>query len=284
MQERTKSIVIILLMGLLISCTENPFFKEKIKFNERQTISGNVGLESSDDNSGIVVYLESFELFTKTDSDGNFTLIIPAAHLQPGDGLTGLYKIYFYVANYRIEFLTVLVSNGEFVFDIVDLNSQGEIKRKVVLKKLLDVSSKVTPVSINEDYDGDINVELTLNNRIDSVIVSTFIVKKKELGSVYLSSINQVHLIKLRNVSLKSFVISDQTIFRMEIDWGLEKEGIGAGNYDVIPYLQIYQEGVPDKLLKYIGVNSQSFHPDFLNLPFRRQTEQIVISLSDSMM
>ncbi len=278
MQLSIKLIFIILLSGLLFQCTENPFFKDKIVFNERKTISGNLGLELSVDQSGILVYLESFEIFTETDINGNFTIKIPPAHQQPGDGLTGLYNIYYYVANYKIESSTVLISNGEFVFDIIDLNPQGEINRKIVLKKLLDVSTNVKPKTINHNYDGNVEVGLTLNNRVDSVIVSTFRIKRDDLGSVYFKSPDNVYLFQSINSKLSNLVIKEQTELVMQIKWDLEKDSIAVGNYDVIPFLQVYQEGIPDKMLKYIGENSQIFHLDFLNMPYRRSSNQLIIS------
>ncbi len=281
MQLSIKLIFIILLSGLLLQCTENPFFKDKIVFNERQTISGNLGLELSADQSGILVYLESFEIFTETDIDGNFTIKIPPAHQQPGDGLTGLFNIYYYVANYKIESSTVLISNGEFVFDIIDLNPQGEINRKIILNKLLDVSTNVKPITINHDYNGNLEVGLTLSNRVDSVIVSTFRVKKHGFGSVYFKSSDNVYLLESMNSKLSSLVIKEQTELSMRINWDLEKDSISVGNYDVIPFLQVYQEGIPDKMLKYIGENSQLFHLDFLNMPYRRSSNSLFISSSN---
>jgi hypothetical protein len=278
MQIKLRLLFIALLIGLIASCTENPFFKEEIKFNEQQTISGQVDLEFSSNNSGIIVYLESLDKITRTDSQGNFTLKIQSPHNQPGNGLTGLYKIHYYVANYKIETSTVLIVNGEFVFDIADLNSDGQIRHKMVLKKLLDVTTAVNPSLINHRYSGNINVVLTLINLVDTVIVSSRLIKKTDLGSVYLSSSNQVHLIESENAQDEEFVVDNFTTLNMTIDWDSEKENIAEGNYDVIPYLQVIQPGVPEKLLDFIGVNSQNFDLDFLKMPYRRNIEQIVVS------
>ncbi|KAA3611156.1 MAG: hypothetical protein D8M58_14370 [Calditrichaeota bacterium] len=275
-----KLAIIVLFSGLLLFCTENPFFEESIKFKERQEINGKVQLQFSSDNSDILVYFEGFEYVTKTDKDGNFALKIPPAHLQPGNGLTGLYKIYYYVANYKIESSTVLVSNGEFVYDFADLDLKGQVKRGIVLNKLLDVSTEVDPVSIEHSYNGQLNIGVTLNVLVDSVIVSSFLIKKKELGGVYLSSAEQVHLIKSGFAILTKLTLKGKTSLPMKINWKKEKEAIPVGNYDVIPYLQIHQEGIPAKLLKIIGTKSHTFHSDFLNIPYRRATEQIIISSS----
>jgi len=71
---------------------------------DRQLLQGKVTLEGASDNSKILVYFEKFDIFTETDIDGNFNIILPPPHLQPGDGITGAFRIYYYVANYKIRY------------------------------------------------------------------------------------------------------------------------------------------------------------------------------------
>jgi len=66
----------------------------------------------------------------RTDKRGNFILTLPSPQLQPGGGLTGSYKIYYYVANYEYAVSTVLIRNGRFEYNSEDINKEGKTKTR----------------------------------------------------------------------------------------------------------------------------------------------------------
>ena len=42
------------------------------------------------------------------------------------------------------------------------------------------------------------------------------------------------------------------------------------GKYEVIPYLFISHETIPEGLIESIGSNVKKLHPDYLKIPFKR--------------
>ncbi len=52
---------------LYFGCTNNPFFSDEIKTNEKFSFSGNVQLPFTTNHSEIHVYVEGLDVLTKTD-------------------------------------------------------------------------------------------------------------------------------------------------------------------------------------------------------------------------
>lgn len=269
---RFLSIVVVLMSA---ACTENPLFKEKISSDPQRTIRGVVTLQNEVNNAGIVVYLEQYDMFVETGTDGSYTFTLPRPHIQAEERFTGLLRIYYYVANYRLDYSTVLVHEGEFVFDIIDLNEEGVVQKKS-LTKILDISTAVFPTIIEENYDGDVFVEIHANAFLDSVEISTILKKGPELGSIFLYSPEKTHVVTITDDIPRSFKITGTTIFSMQFNWAAKKAQIPGGIYDVIPWLKVIQKDIPPALLSYFG-KAVDYNRTFLNTPYRRTLAKIQI-------
>ena len=70
----------------------------------------------SKNHSEIYVWLEGTELITQTDENGDFKMPLPTSSEQgTGSIVTGTYKLYFYLANYRLEYVTIELLNVAFI-------------------------------------------------------------------------------------------------------------------------------------------------------------------------
>jgi hypothetical protein len=266
---------------IIFACTTNPFFEDKIKSYDKQNIKGNVVLQGEKNNAGIVVYLEEFEIFTKTDKNGDFKITIPPAYTQPGTGITGLFKIYYYVANYKLQQSTVFINRGEFVFGEAALTDEGVIRDRLILQKLLDIRTDVNPLKIKNNFTGMVKVEVFIRNRVDSVIVFTHLSKTKELSSIYLTSNDTVHLINKAS-NLVSVVIDTPRVWNMYVDWRIHGKPILPDNYKVIPFISVYQYEIPEKLLDYFNAGTIRFTKDFLSIPYRRKSGKLKVDFADN--
>ena len=271
---RIKLFNLIVLL-FLFGCTHNPFFSDEIETNEKLSFTGNVKLLNTNDHSGVMVYLEGLDIFTETDENGDFRIDLDLEpQLQSGQGLTGFYKVYYYVSNYRLEYSTVFMNKGEFAFSTADLNGKGELLHQIVLQKLLDVRTTVEPANITENFEGNIKINVHLDNKIGPVLVLTCI-KGKTLGSAYLQrragTGPSIYMLRNFSIDFTTVRIDSSRTWLMEMNWPHASNYIDIGLYDVIPYLHIYQENIPQALLDKIGEDVTLFSPDYLKVPFHRE-------------
>lgn len=271
-------LIIVFVVSLVVqTCTENPLFKEKINTVDRKSINGRVTLQDSDNNSNIIVYLDGLDKITVTDNDGNFEIELSEGEVQSNDNLTGLFKIYYYVANYKYEYSIVFINKGTFVYDLYNLDAKGKINKTISLKKIIDIETSISENSIAFNYKEDIFINMVLTNYMDSVSVTSNMIKENQFASVILKSENDEILINAGVFySVTSIIKSTQTWF-MILNWEQYGDPRKTGEFEIIPYIQINQEGLPDRLLRKIGKESTSFSTDFLKLPIRRTNPTLLI-------
>jgi hypothetical protein len=277
-----RNIILGFLFALIIGCTSNPFFSDEIKTNEKLSFSGNVKLPYTNNHSDIHVYVEGLDVLTKTDRNGDFTIKMPVEPgLQPGQGLTAFYNVYYYVANYEITFSSIFVNKGEFAFGVADLDNNGLISKKIVLRQLLDVTTIVNPEQIKQNYTDPMTITVRLENKVDSVIVFSNFIDENRFASAFLtdkdSPDDNVYLIDHPSSSIKSVVIDSTMFWTMDVNWSVDGNNVNVGSYNVIPYIYVFQRDIPSGLFKKLGSNVTWFTKDYLKLPFRRQSAELNI-------
>ena len=270
-----------LLLALYFGCTHNPFFSDEIKTNEKFSFEGNVQLPFTTNHSDIHVYLEGLDVLTKTDQNGDFTIEMPIAPgFQPGQGLTAFYNVYYYVANYQIESSSVFVNKGEFAFGVADLDKNGKISEKIILRQLLDIRTVINPEEIKQNHTDEMTITVRLNNRIDSVVVFSHFTKEDKLASAFLTDqdfpLDNIHLLSQPS-SVRSVIIDSLVLWTMDVNWPVDGNNVDVGLYDVIPYVFVYQSGIPDGLFRKLGTNVTWYTRDYLKLPFRRQSAELSV-------
>ena len=53
--------------------------------------------------------------------------------------------------------------------------------------------------------------------------------------------------------------------------------GCQNGEYDVIPYVFIQQDNIPEGLMERLGENVKDFSPDFLKMPLKLENNRVEI-------
>ena len=258
------------------ACTKSPFNDDVAP--QPINISGQVDLHRSDrDNSNVYVWLEGINISTLTDRDGRFLLELPRERVS---GATGVYQVYFFVANYTVSTKSIFLQNGEIQYGQGSLDASGQFNETIDLFKKLDVFTLVHPDSASSILAPPVDVLVSLHAVTDTVTV----IFPKSVGGLLGG------LFFLHKASNQVFVdIPDQgadtreTVF-VTSEASTSRRGVfqfntatvrdlflPVGEYEVIPYFFIENIQLPDQLLQSLGEHILEPHPDFLNIPVKRE-------------
>lgn len=262
----------------LENCTDSPL-DEKISGQPRQ-ISGFVDIVEEDEDNDTFVWLEGFEIGTRTQEDGSFELEIPNS-LSNGlhTGLNGIYHLYFYIANYAIETVEIVIRDGKIVYGEGGLTDLGDLREPVKMRKILNVRTIVEPKSVQRSYRGPMNVMVTLQAPQDTIEV----IYPKSVGGLLgailiLEKSTQNVFIDIPDVGAEFRDLetvgpepkSRRMVFSIN---GADFRALDLlpGDYKVIPYFLVVHDNLPQALLETIGPNVEELNESFLRIPYIRE-------------
>jgi hypothetical protein len=260
----------------LSACTDNPFASAPVVSSPNQ-LNGNIRFIQADSLSlpRALVWLEALNIGTYSDAQGNFRLILPSPNAQPGGGYTGSSNIYFYVANYTIDSMRVVLHSGEFVYDRGVVDENGNITKAITLRQLLRVDVAAEPSVISSEFEGELSVSTTLTPIDSSLQIAVLGEKNDDIGCIGLQLTGEgdsyVHLLKRPQVNLQIREIDEQTTWVSRFT--ISPYELRLGTYRVRPFLWIKNNLPPASLLTYLGAQPFSFEKSFLNIPFSRNDE-----------
>lgn len=267
-------------LGVVFECTEHPFGANTISSLNRQ-IRGEVVLSDRSSSGGVYVWLESFDIGTFTDGRGRFEISLPVPALQGlSGGADGVYNLYFFVANYQLSSAKVAVRNGAFLYSYGDFNGNGDMNWIISMLKLLQIRTTVEPDSVTMDFEGPILVEVGLRAVFDSVTVlvpkiiggytGALLFRRVETGDVY--------------IDLPDFGEGTQTVVKIgpeehiiKMLINIDRGDFPAGQYEVIPYIWIEQQDLPEGLIVSLSPNAEKLGADYLKIPFKREGGRFLI-------
>jgi len=288
--------IVIIISFVYLACTDNPFFEDTEFGSDKLTISGNIKLNrlgndnGVDDESGIFVWLEGLDVSTYTTPDGQFELQLSSPAILPGGATAwnGVYKLYYYVANYKYEYSSILIRNGKVEYGQSDVDDQGNINKIVQLTELLAIETTISPCSTNINMICGEKVDLSFNTDGETVTFETFVPLDATSGSVIFKKLDAPF-------TLSKFVLANKNTLRIvEISgsevWNMQLGGtnnlgikdmdpipIESGEYEVVPYLVIEQEGLPEELLHNISKYYDVFSSEYLKLPFKWEVDTFIV-------
>jgi hypothetical protein len=277
----------VIIVGLFIQgCTENPFKSDNVSSGSSQ-ISGKIRLSGSNSPEDVYIWLEGFNVGTRSNASGDFELTLPPSSVQgtPGNA-GGSFNIYFYVANYRLDSVKVIVKNGQFVYSQGNINEKGQLLQPVFLRELVQISTTVFPASVSNDPDGLIKANVTLEAKTDSVTIYFPSVVNGLLAPVIFQNTgtNEIFIMEttISGIQLYEKVTLNQSESMVREYWINIGRGrrITAGTYIIIPYLLIRHEPIPGALIESLGENVNQLGPDYLNVPFKRIGGQLNVFVS----
>ncbi len=273
-----------LALGLLATwwgaCTESPF-ENDIKPVAR-VIRGQVQLvdDPQDQRAGVYVWMDGANLSTHTDSTGKFELVIP--HTLVGAGgvaINGVFRVYFYVANYGFASVEIAVRDGLFQYNQGDLDNNGNLQDPIRLFKILTINTIVAPPSVAQSYDGPIDMQTTFRATGDSVtivvpksvggLLGGIFFRHKQTGKIYIDIPDEGADTRERIV-VGNEPLSRRQVFQLN-GTNFRELFLPVGDFEVIPFFFIEQEKMPAALLKSLGENVEEPAPEYLKIPFRRE-------------
>ena len=264
-----RFILIVFTVSLFcLGCTSNPIGSGDISSGRRQ-MKGKVQLENGHSPEGVYVWMEGFDLNTFTGKDGFFVLNWPGF-----SNVSGIFRVYFFVANYQLDFVDVAVREGEFLYGQEGLNPSGALRQTVRLKQFLAVSADVSPETVTRV--NNINVTMTFSLGLRTLSgVSTVVLPNTTPG--FLSSVffkntetGELFIFKGQALTSEEEILVGQTQVIREMNVVFTRINLPAGKYLFIPYILVKRDDLPDDLVNSIALNTLAFGPNYLKLPFKR--------------
>jgi len=264
------------------SCTSNPFWDDP--GTSEMKLTGTVLADNNQTNVPVSVWLETFDHYTTTDSTGNFS--IPITNSQTSSGsMNGPVKLYFYIYNYELDSAIVFFTNGMFSKEQTDFSEEGELLNPMELKKILSGEVKLHFNENSIQNRDTLRVSFNLETH-SAVSIDTYKYILQWDGSDFHSGLFFRLLTDNGTVTIYRFNGTDQ--FGNDVEDQLrnlsyeENESItwtyyllsdnielSSGDYEVLPYLLIRHDKIPDGLIEALGGDSVlTFSEHFLNLPF----------------
>ena len=278
---RTARYAMLIMVGVFLArfsgCTWNPFGEDEISSGHRQ-IRGTVQLHDGSSPEGVYVWLDGFNIGDYTDGTGQFKLILPAESSHGSSSVvSGIYSVYFYIANYGLDSAQVVVQDGEFVYSRGDINKDGKLYAPMVMRSFLRINTSVEPLSVSANYTGNIEVKVTLTAMIDS---ATVVVPKSiggMLGAILLKKSDSQTVTIFTSapyIETRAAILVGKVGRTIGMTFNFINRSLGPGTYEVVPYLLIAHEPIPEDLMESLGPNAEELGPDYLNIPFRREGGQ----------
>jgi len=234
-----------LIFILFAACEKSPLEGE-ISSPPNLQIRGRIQLADNNSPEGIHVWLGSTTLTTRTDKDGAFVLALPPSASGSPVFASGIFNLYFYVANYKLISTPVTVHEGKFLYSRGQVNQNGELISTLSMPKLLNIKTTVVfPKMIGGQLGGVLFRELNS-------------------GRIYADAPED-------NAGTRAVekIGNEPRLFRF--DFNLKLGVLPPGNYEIIPYFFIEQQNMPGGLLASISERAGEIGPDFLKIPFRRE-------------
>ena len=270
----------------LISCTENPFGGEKKMAN--RTISGRVKLDKVDFypsgyHNGVLVWSEGLGLQATTDIDGSFELTLPASSESSSGAITdGDYTLQFFLGNYKLSSITITFAAGQVVNDEKVINLEGELRRDVTLTRLAGVHTNVYPPIITSGFDSDVITKVQITPDKTDIFFHLRKVVTRNFSLYTGLLIREADSKKLAySVDIDTASIMKEYIDRpsqtLDFVFNYTDINLPSGIYEVIPYLVLDREDVPEPILNTLGSGYDSFSQNYFKYPFYRTGGELVI-------
>lgn len=261
------------------ACTDSPFDNEIRPVS--RTIRGEVRLDDRvDARAGVYVWLQGLNLSARTDSLGKFELVIPNTLVgQNGVKVNGVFSLYFYVANYSIDSLAVVVRDGLFEYSQSGLDADGNLLEPIRLFKILTITTIVVPPEVAQTYGGPIDMQTTFRATGDSVkivvpksvggLLGGIFFRHRQTGKIYIDIPDEGADTSDR-LLIGQEPFSRRQVFQLN-GTNFRELFLPTGDFEVIPYFFIDQDNMPRGLLESLGDEVEAPTVEYLKIPFRRE-------------
>ena len=270
---------------MILACTENPF-DDGEAISAKRNLRGEVRIaDTGEPTGGIYVWLQGVDVGTFTGTDGRFDLELPKPAQQLNGGYTGTANLYFFMANLVLDSTRLILRNGEFLYSQGAVDADGHLREPVALKKLIDVTTEVSPSVLFPDSEDTLTMRVRLNVRVDALEILT----KRSETLVDTQMFAQAFLDAgmLTGPEVRVLFIPTARPYARTVTRGgyldssaflVSANSLSQGDYTVTPFLWVRQPGVPEALLRSLGTRWEADDPSYLNLPFLRIPDTLTVA------
>jgi hypothetical protein len=258
---------------IFLRCTENPFFTDHIKATDGYTLTGSVELSDDASPDNVFVWLEELNVGDFTDKDGNFVITIPHPQAQPGGGVSGECKLHYYVGNYRLTYSTILMLHGAIKYNKLDVDRHGNVKNKR-LQKILGIQTFLEPAFYHADESVLLQIKFLVQIYNEPVLIRTYKWQRDKnfISNIFFRNVNEPVDSALQYQ--RSLLLREEWLAQTERNWHFEEWSdslmLAPGIYEVVPYLEVMQDDVPEELICAAGGDPDFINNKWLNLPYKR--------------
>ena len=268
---------------LCLACTGNPFFRDRIS-PEGTEIRGRISLDDGSSPYGAFVWLEGANVGTYADSSGRYVLTLPPA--AETTNLSGVFNVYFFLANYRLQRARVVLRNGKFLYNQADLSASGDLlPRNMVLRKFLHIRIYVDPESIIESYDGYILFAVSLQpaSPLDTITVVFPGLGDEEIARIFARNVEtgEIRLLMTDMFSIQTpgsiqRIQGKALALGMKFRWS--SGFLPTGTYEFMPYMIIQHDPVPPGLLRSLKFSHDRLEETLLRIPLRVKSAKLAVA------
>ena len=264
--------VILVAAFSIMHCTENPFGgDEKVDLGGTR-ISGVISVLGGMPSEGVYVWLETYNISTYSDKNGDFELVINQSPINSGDGVL---KLYFYAANYMIDFAEVVLKEGKFVYGQEDINDKGELIKDISLVPLLNMEVNVEPDELIV-MEAAVEVHMSFTVMSETITIFYPLDYSGYAAPLFFKDVNSdnCYIIEtlvpdVRPQSVGTLTLAQSTkVERLHYVSNHNVSFIPEGYYHVIPYVLIERTDIPAQLIQSLGDEVESFGLPYLSMPF----------------
>ena len=269
------------LLFISFGCVSNPFGDDEISGGNRK-LSGRVQLSDQLKPQGVYVWLEGLNIGTRTDENGGFEIIFPPPASQSSGGVSGVFNLLFYMANFNLVSKPVSINNGLFVYAQGEINKSGEFVSPIFLFQSLSIETIMAPSTMRSDSGGEISARVFLKASRDSVDVFFPRMVGEFLAPLIFHNLDtdEVFIIQciLAGIELSDYLSIYTTPYERIYLAALSPGILTVGKYEVISYLFLANDQVPEALLKSLGEDIETLGANYLKIPFLRQGGQFQVN------
>lgn len=273
MSEKNRSTIYFLTLCLLASCTSNPFLDDEQI--ETGKITGEIHL-SNGTNPGdmIFVWLNGFEVGTFTKQDGTFQLNLPPETGQgENNGYSGVYPLYFYCENCRLDSIEITFINGMVAEGQRVIESNGALTNRVILDQLFTLETYITTDNtIRSYFTSESDVRIYCKKLIigHAPHYSGLFLYNRDLSIVMPYVIN--------GFPTQQEAISPEQPLEMSMINPYDPADLSPGEYYITPYVITSRpQNLPESIIENFSPEAWGFNEKYLHLPFIREESTIII-------
>tara|TARA_B100000683_G_scaffold200578_1_gene193887 strand:+ start:273 stop:1151 length:879 start_codon:yes stop_codon:yes gene_type:complete len=290
----TRKITIISTFFLFFSsCEENPF-SSKSGIPHRK-IFGVVNLEGVElypegNHSGIFIWSNQLGISDLSGADGSFELELPAASSPNGGGIVdGDYTLYFFMANYEVSTVEVTFAGGEILNDDRVIKIDGELRKRINLKRMVQINTEVQPSTFPTDFEEDVKVLINATPDRSDIFFYLKGIEIPRMGTIYsgllIKDASSGELVLSFNPDTANTIkrVIDKPYREFLINFEVIDDSLGSalppGSYEAVPYIIVESNDmVPTHLLEALGSDYNEFSEKYFRYPMYRTGGKFTIT------